>query len=71
MNRVTDFKEISNAIIHHARFVELHNRIIELMELTADLGEPQCLGIEGPKGVGKTTLDTKIKAKIRGICQRR
>jgi hypothetical protein len=45
-----------NGIIQHPRFRELHARISECLEATAEDGEPQCLCLSGETGVGKTTL---------------
>ncbi len=46
----------SGRIIQHPRFRELHARISECLEATAEDGEAQCLCLIGETGVGKTTL---------------
>jgi energy-coupling factor transporter ATP-binding protein EcfA2 len=46
----------SRAIVQHPRFQELHDKIAECLEATAEDGEPQCLCLVGETGVGKTTL---------------
>lgn len=43
-------------IIYHPRFQELHTRITDCLEATAEYGEPECLCLMGATGVGKTTL---------------
>jgi energy-coupling factor transporter ATP-binding protein EcfA2 len=43
-------------IIYHPRFQELHTRITDCLDATADYGEPECLCLMGATGVGKTTL---------------
>jgi energy-coupling factor transporter ATP-binding protein EcfA2 len=43
-------------IINHPRFQELHARITDCLEATAEYGEPECLCLMGATGVGKTTL---------------
>ncbi len=43
-------------IIRHRRFVELQRSILDLLELSTQLGEAQILGVDGAKGVGVTTL---------------
>jgi energy-coupling factor transporter ATP-binding protein EcfA2 len=55
-NHIPDDLYASGRIIQHPRFQELHARITECLEATADDGEPQCLCLIGETGVGKTTL---------------
>jgi energy-coupling factor transporter ATP-binding protein EcfA2 len=47
---------VDGGVIRHPRFQELHVRITDCLEDTAEYGEPECLCLMGATGVGKTTL---------------
>ncbi len=53
---LSGYLQTDGRIIYHPRFQELHTRITDCLEATAEYGEPECLCLMGATGVGKTTL---------------
>lgn len=57
-------RKAAGTIIRHSRYKYLHKLIVECHDLTHLMGEPNCLGIQGLAGVGKTTLITDYVKKF-------
>lgn len=53
---LSGYLQTDGRIIYHPRFQELHTRITDCLEATAEYDEPECLCLMGTTGVGKTTL---------------